>query len=209
VLCNTCTSQHKRNSDRHSDSPGGHSSNVNDSDGDERYCSCSETRSWGARISGSTSRIAVAEGDLLQPERCPTGIVFNVVKREDIALVNRDCDVEYYQDGPDFSVDEYSHPDCPSNDIDGDDIAAASECGNINMDLNISEVDACSRSAKNHHNDCSCVTENMDSGSLILTEETYSACSLPAADREKVKDLVPVNKNEMADLITTDGSDEI
>lgn len=209
VLCNTCTSQHKRNWDRHSDPPGGHSSNVNDSDGDERYCSCSETRSWGARISGSTSRIAVAEGDLLQPERCPTGIVFNVVKREDIALVNRDSDVEYYQDGPDFSVDEYSHPDCPSNDIDGDDITAVSECGNINRDLNISEVDACSRSAKNHHNDCSCVTENMDSGSMILTEETYSACSLAAADREKVKDLVPVNKNEMADLITTDGSDEI
>lgn len=210
VLCNNCTSQHKRNWDRCSDPASGYSSNVNDSDGDEKCCSCYETRSWGARISGSTSRIAVAEGDLLQPERCPSGIVFNVVKREDVALVNRGCDVEYYQDGPDFSVDEYSHPDCPSNDIDGDDIAAASECGNINRDPDISEVDACSRSEKNHHSDCPCVTENKDSGTLILTtEETYSACSLAAADREKVKDLVPVNKNEMADLISTDGSDEI
>jgi len=62
----------------------------------------------------------------------------------------------------------------------------------------------------NHQNDCFCVTEKkVDSGSLILTDEIFSAFSLGAADRERVKDLVGVNKDEIADLITKDESDEI
>eukprot|EP01018_Ginkgo_biloba_P030970 Gb_17767 [translate_table: standard] len=207
VLCNSCNIQGRRNWDGNSDPTGSHS-NLNDSDADERS-SCYETRSWGGRISGSASRIAVAEGDLLQPERSPTGIVFNVVKREDIALINRDCDVENYQDGLVFNVDECSQLDSSGNDINRDDTTIASECGNIERDLDAPVVDECFCSEKECHDDFFPAADRYVDPSTVIGEhpkENDLADLIVAEGAFKIS--VSTKKKEIADLFVMDGAEE-
>jgi TAG lipase/steryl ester hydrolase/phospholipase A2/LPA acyltransferase len=55
-----------------------------------------DQRDLGPRISTNGSSIIVTEGDLLQPERTHNGIVFNVVKKEDLTLSTRSQDAESY-----------------------------------------------------------------------------------------------------------------
>lgn len=56
-----------------------------------------DQRDVSSRISTSSS-ITVTEGDLLQPERVHNGIIFNVVKKEDLSVSSRNRgDFEYYQ----------------------------------------------------------------------------------------------------------------
>ncbi|KAF8403589.1 hypothetical protein HHK36_011693 [Tetracentron sinense] len=56
-----------------------------------------DQRDFSTRGPMATSSITVTEGDLLQPERIHNGFVFNVVKKEDLALSNRSHDSENYQ----------------------------------------------------------------------------------------------------------------
>lgn len=55
-----------------------------------------DQREFGSQVSGNGSSIMVSEGDLLQPERIHNGIVFNVVKKEDLTLSNRSQELENY-----------------------------------------------------------------------------------------------------------------
>lgn len=55
-----------------------------------------DQRDLGIRVSANGSSIMVTEGDLLQPERTHNGIVFNVVKKEDLTVSTRSHDAESY-----------------------------------------------------------------------------------------------------------------
>ncbi|KAK9290272.1 hypothetical protein L1049_008439 [Liquidambar formosana] len=68
------------------------------------------------------SSIMVTEGDLLQPERIHNGIVFNVVKKEDLTLSYRSHDSENYNS----PVAECVQLECPEKEMDG---SSASEYG--------------------------------------------------------------------------------
>ncbi|KAF9595158.1 hypothetical protein IFM89_037587 [Coptis chinensis] len=50
-----------------------------------------------SRASMTPASITVSEGDLLQPERIHNGIIFNVVKKEDLSQSSRSRDYEFYQ----------------------------------------------------------------------------------------------------------------
>lgn len=78
----------------------------------------------GSRPSGTGSSITVSEGDLLQPEMAEHGIVFNVVRMEDLSQVNKSC-------GPEQSL---SHPvaecvqiDCSDKDMEGYNASSTSD----------------------------------------------------------------------------------
>ncbi|KNA16168.1 hypothetical protein SOVF_091360 [Spinacia oleracea] len=78
-----------------------------------------ELRDSGSRagLSGSSS-ITVTEGDLLQPERIHNGIVFNVVKKEDLTVSGRSNDSESYTSLP-SPADECVQIECPERETDG------------------------------------------------------------------------------------------
>lgn len=79
-----------------------------------------EAEGWASAHSSSNS-IVVSEGDLLQPERIHNGIVFNVVKREDLNLANRVENSEQFQVAAEVVVDSLQMESC--------DASVASECG--------------------------------------------------------------------------------
>ncbi|CAL0326612.1 unnamed protein product [Lupinus luteus] len=68
------------------------------------------------------SSILITEGDLLQPERIHNGIVFNVVKREDLTPSHRSHDLENYNN----EVAECVQIECPEK---MDAASSTSECG--------------------------------------------------------------------------------
>ncbi|OIW11488.1 hypothetical protein TanjilG_26854 [Lupinus angustifolius] len=68
------------------------------------------------------SSILITEGDLLQPERIHNGIVFNVVKREDLTTSHRSHDLENYNN----EVAECVQIECPEK---MDAASSTSECG--------------------------------------------------------------------------------
>ncbi|KAE9585250.1 hypothetical protein Lal_00018101 [Lupinus albus] len=68
------------------------------------------------------SSILITEGDLLQPERIHNGIVFNVVKREDLTSSHRNHDLENYNN----EVAECVQIECPEK---MDAASSTSECG--------------------------------------------------------------------------------
>ncbi|KAK7396201.1 hypothetical protein VNO78_17034 [Psophocarpus tetragonolobus] len=80
----------------------------------------SEQREISNRVVNGSS-ILVTEGDLLQPERIHNGIVFNVVKKEDLTPLNRSHDLENYHN----EVAECVQDECPGKEI--DDASSASE----------------------------------------------------------------------------------
>lgn len=65
-----------------------------------------------APVSGSS--IVMTEGDLLQPERIHNGIMFNVVRKEELTHSNRSDDLESYNSG----VAECMQLDCPEKEMD-------------------------------------------------------------------------------------------
>ncbi|GLJ36707.1 hypothetical protein SUGI_0738730 [Cryptomeria japonica] len=87
VLCNKCGNQRKQNVDWNANNSG------NYTDTENQFNSFSETRNLENTLPKPQSRITVAEGDMLLAEKSPTGTVLNVVKREDIALVNRSLNI--------------------------------------------------------------------------------------------------------------------
>ncbi|XP_028761443.1 triacylglycerol lipase SDP1-like isoform X2 [Neltuma alba] len=76
------------------------------------------------RLVMNGSSIMVTEGDLLQPERIQNGIVFNVVKKEDLTTLNRNHDFENYNNN---EVAECLQIDCPGNETEA--ASATSDCG--------------------------------------------------------------------------------
>ena len=80
-----------------------------------------EQRDLNGRTPTNGSSIMVTEGDLLQPEKIHNGIVFNVVKKEDLTLSNRSHESESYN-----PVAECVQLDCPEKEMDA---SSASEYG--------------------------------------------------------------------------------
>ncbi|XP_041028641.1 triacylglycerol lipase SDP1-like [Juglans microcarpa x Juglans regia] len=89
------------------------------------------------RVSSNSSSLTVAEGDLLQPETTHDGIVFNIVKKEDLTVSTRSYDAESYNS----DVPECVQLDCLEKEIDA---SSASEYGDDNVtttnSLNIPEA---------------------------------------------------------------------
>ena len=80
------------------------------------------------RVPGSNSSILVAEGDLLQPERMLNGIMFNIVKKEELTSPQRSRDID--------SVEECVQIDCPDKETDA---SSTSEYGD---DANANQLDS-------------------------------------------------------------------
>lgn len=78
-------------------------------------------------VNSSASSITVSEGDLLQPERTHNGIVFNVVKKEDVSLLPaRSHDSESF-DGS--AATECVQLECPGNETDASSASESNEDG--------------------------------------------------------------------------------
>ncbi|KAJ7972163.1 Triacylglycerol lipase SDP1 [Quillaja saponaria] len=73
-----------------------------------------DQREVGYRVLVDGASIMVTEGDLLQPERTHNGIVFNVVKKEDLTLPNSSHDFENYSN----EVAQCVQVDCPGKEMD-------------------------------------------------------------------------------------------
>ncbi|KAG9135594.1 hypothetical protein Leryth_002325 [Lithospermum erythrorhizon] len=76
-----------------------------------------DQRDYNMRVPFSNSSIMVGEGDLLQAGRLGNGIVFNVVKKDDLTPSNRSLDSEHNSSQQD-SVVECVQLDCPEKDVD-------------------------------------------------------------------------------------------
>lgn len=77
-----------------------------------------DQRDFPNRVVANSSSIMVAEGDLLQPERIPNGIVFNVVKKEVFIPTNRSHDSENNSPSYTSVAEECTQFDCPEKEID-------------------------------------------------------------------------------------------
>lgn len=90
-----------------------------------------DQRDFNSRVPVQSSSIVVAEGDLLQPERTRNGILFNVVKKEDLTPSNRSHDSE--NDHPlEISFDEFSQIDCLDKEIDS---SSTTECSDNEVNI--------------------------------------------------------------------------
>lgn len=85
-----------------------------------------EQRDLANRVSSNISSIMVTEGDLLQPERTHNGIMFNVVKKEDLTVLATSHDAESYSS----DVPECVQLDCLEKEIDG---SSGSDSGDDNV----------------------------------------------------------------------------
>lgn len=104
-------------------------------------------RDFGSRVSVNGSSIMVSEGDLLQPERIRNGIVFNVVKKEDLTLSTRRQDLENCTSG----VAECMQLDCPEKEMDASSESEFDDAENGPEDGIINEtVHDCNYSTENH-----------------------------------------------------------
>eukprot|EP01018_Ginkgo_biloba_P022737 Gb_39942 [translate_table: standard] len=215
VLCNNSDCQSKLNRDRKPDSSGNllfSNDKVNHSDAEDQGCSVPGARKWGNRLSRSPSRIAVAEGDLLLAERSPNGTVLNVVKREDITLVDRIHDLDTHPIGRAFSIDDCIQLDSPGRDNDEDNTTAPSECGDLGRDSDASTLvaDECSPIKKQRPDEFFLKVERsvdltsfcrqfIDKNAKTDLSGTESALS--------VKEMVPHIENEFSDQSLTAGSE--
>lgn len=104
-----------------------------------------DLRDSSSRGSGTGSSIMVTEGDLLQPERIHNGIVFNVVKKEDLTHSYRSHDSENYNS----EEAECVQLDCPEKEMDA---SSASEYGQDDeVAVENSECEMASRSDSVDH----------------------------------------------------------
>nr|GMC79350.1 triacylglycerol lipase SDP1-like [Ipomoea batatas]GMC88654.1 triacylglycerol lipase SDP1-like [Ipomoea batatas] len=88
-------------------------------------------RDFSHRFPTASSSIVVAEGDLLHAERIQNGIVFNVVKKEDLTPSNRNHDSENNSSVHDDPVAECVHMDSPEKEMD---TSSVSEDGDHDKD---------------------------------------------------------------------------
>ncbi|GFY96164.1 patatin-like phospholipase family protein [Actinidia rufa] len=99
-----------------------------------------DPRDLNIRVPINNSSIMVAEGDLLQPERIHNGIVFNVVKKEDLTPTNRSHDSENNSPSQ-ISVAECMQLDCPEKETDG---SSMSDCddNDLSVENSLNEADS-------------------------------------------------------------------
>ncbi|GFY98172.1 patatin-like phospholipase family protein [Actinidia rufa] len=99
-----------------------------------------DPRDLNNRVPINNSSIMVAEGDLLQPERIHNGIVFNVVKKEDLTPTNRSHDSENNSPSQ-ISVAECMQLDCPEKETDG---SSVSDCddNDLSVENSLNEADS-------------------------------------------------------------------
>lgn len=83
----------------------------------------SDQRDLHNRVPVSSSSILVTEGDFLQPERIHNGIVFNIVKKEDLTPSNRSHDSDLF-------AEECVQLDCPEKEMDASSTSEYSDDGN-------------------------------------------------------------------------------
>lgn len=79
-----------------------------------------DQRDFRGRVPTNGSSIMVSEGDLLQPERTENGILFNIVKKDDLGLSSRSS---HEAENNNSEVAEFVQMDCPEKE------SSASECG--------------------------------------------------------------------------------
>ncbi|KAG5552540.1 hypothetical protein RHGRI_010576 [Rhododendron griersonianum] len=114
-----------------------------------------DQRDFNNRVTMQNSSIVVTEGDLLHPERTHNGIVFNVVKKEDLTPTNRSHDSE--NDQPlEISFDDFSQIDSVGKEIDS---SSTSECGDNEVNVE-NFVDEAGRGGQPEANSVSEVGEN-------------------------------------------------
>ena len=97
-----------------------------------------DQREFGNRVATNGPSLMVIEGDLLQPERIHNGIVFNVVKKEDLTPRSHDFENDNNE------VAESVQIDCPEREMDaassaseyGDDDSTAAKCPTESPDSN-------------------------------------------------------------------------
>ncbi|XP_059668357.1 triacylglycerol lipase SDP1 [Cornus florida] len=116
-----------------------------------------DQRDFSNRASSSSSSIMVAEGDLLQPERIQNGILFNVVRKEDLTPSNKSRDSEN-KGFSQYSVAECMQLDCPEKEMDassesehGDDDVTTEDCLN-EMDSGCDSMVCCDIDDGNNKN---------------------------------------------------------
>lgn len=105
-----------------------HSSRLTTPDRCSEISESDQKENGNNRVVMNGSSITVTEGDLLQPERIHNGIVFNVVRKEDLTPSNRSHD---YDDSYGNEVAESVQIYCPGNEKD-DDASSASADGDDN-----------------------------------------------------------------------------
>ncbi|KAL6987231.1 mitogen-activated protein kinase tyrosine protein phosphatase sdp1 [Sarracenia purpurea var. burkii] len=99
-----------------------------------------DQRDFNGRVPMNSSSIMVAEGDLLQPERIHNGILFNVVKKEDLTPSYRSHDSENNSPSH-ISVAECVQFDCPDNEIDESSVSESGD-GDISVGNCFDEADS-------------------------------------------------------------------
>ncbi|XP_009595399.1 triacylglycerol lipase SDP1-like [Nicotiana tomentosiformis] len=99
-----------------------------------------DQRDFSYRVPASSSSIMVGEGDLLQPERTNSGIVFNVVRKGDLTPSNRSLDSENNSSVQD-AVAECVQLESPEKEMD---ISSVSEDGenDAGQGSRVNEVDS-------------------------------------------------------------------
>ncbi|KAA8518055.1 hypothetical protein F0562_015525 [Nyssa sinensis] len=99
-----------------------------------------DQRDFNNKVSIINSSIMVTEGDLLQPEKIQNGIVFNIVRKEDLPPSNRSHDSDHNSSSQN-SVAECMQLDCPEKELDA---SSVSECGDNDITLvnSLNEVDS-------------------------------------------------------------------
>ncbi|GMH28336.1 hypothetical protein Nepgr_030179 [Nepenthes gracilis] len=90
-----------------------------------------DQRDFGNQAAMSSSSIMVTEGDFLQPERIHNGILFSVVKKEDVMFSSRSNDSEIYGNFRSPAA-ECMQLECPEREIN---VSSASESGDGDGDV--------------------------------------------------------------------------
>ncbi|KAL3533651.1 hypothetical protein ACH5RR_007172 [Cinchona calisaya] len=93
-----------------------------------------DQRDFAARGPITSPSIMVAEGDLLQPERIHNGIVFNVVKKEDLTPTNRSHESNI--SSPHVSPPECMQLECPEKELDASSESESGDDDDIRVENN-------------------------------------------------------------------------
>lgn len=102
-----------------------------------------DQREFGSRVPITGSSIMVTEGDLLQPERIHNGIVFNVVKKEDLTPTNRshESSISSPRDSMQDPLPECMQLESPEMELDTISLSE-SDGDNVRVENNPNEQDA-------------------------------------------------------------------
>ncbi|XP_077219463.1 patatin-like phospholipase family protein isoform X1 [Tasmannia lanceolata] len=95
----------------------------------------SESRDIDHKVPVTASSIMVSEGDLLQAERIHNGIVFNVVKKEDLTMSNRVSESEQYHGSSHCPVAECVQVECLGKEMEIYNASSSSDCGDDDVPI--------------------------------------------------------------------------